>query len=103
MATFFGPQARITQTHGKLRAWRDIAAYACFHPAAALRQPKYREGLEEDFDKLPRALEAARKRAAERAAARAAGEPELSTQGDIPTDSPGADRPLPPSSQLTLL
>jgi uracil-DNA glycosylase family 4 len=64
MATFFGPQARITQMHGRLRAWGDIAAYACFHPAAALRQPKYREGIEEDFDKLPRVLIAARKRAA---------------------------------------
>ena len=49
------------------RPWRDIMAYACFHPAAALHQPKYREMLEQDFDGLPRALEAARKRAAERA------------------------------------
>ncbi|MFN8633446.1 MAG: uracil-DNA glycosylase [Chloroflexota bacterium] len=66
MATFFGPNARITQVHGTMRPWRDIMAYACFHPAAALHQPKYREGLEQDFDGLPKALEAARKRASER-------------------------------------
>jgi uracil-DNA glycosylase len=102
MATFFGPRARITQTHGKLRAWGDIAAYACFHPAAALRQPKYREGLEEDFDRLPRALEAARKRAAERDAAREAGETTPAAQGDIATDSPPGGCQPPPASQLTL-
>lgn len=64
MGYFFGPTAKITQVHGTLKAWRDIAVYACFHPAAALHQPKYREALEQDFDGLPRALEAARKRAA---------------------------------------
>ena len=67
MMQFFGPNARITQVHGTLRPWRDIMAYACFHPAAALHQPKYREMLEQDFDGLPKALEAARKRAAEQA------------------------------------
>jgi uracil-DNA glycosylase family 4 len=102
MATFFGPQARITQMHGRLRAWGDIAAYACFHPAAALRQPKYREGLEEDFDKLPRVLEAARKRAAERAAARAAGETEAPSQGDINTDTQQQGGQTPPPTQPTL-
>lgn len=103
MATFFGPQARITQMHGRLRAWGDIAAYACFHPAAALRQPKYREGLEEDFDKLPRALEAARKRAAERQAARASGDTTQPSQGDISTDAEPRGSESPSSaSQLTL-
>ena len=67
MMQFFGPSARITGVHGTVRPWRDILAYACFHPAAALHQPKYREMLEQDFDGLPGALEAARKRAAERA------------------------------------
>jgi uracil-DNA glycosylase family 4 len=65
MMQFFGPDARITRVHATVRPWRDIMAYACFHPAAALHQPKYREMLEEDFDGLPKALEAARKRAAE--------------------------------------
>ena len=66
MGQFFGPDARITRVHSTLRPWRDIMAYACFHPAAALHQPKYREMLEEDFDGLPKALEVARKRAADR-------------------------------------
>jgi DNA polymerase len=66
MATFFGPDARITRVHGTTRPWRDILAYACFHPAAALHQPKYREALEADFDGLPKALELARTRAAGR-------------------------------------
>ena len=70
MATFFGPQARITQVHWTIRPWRDMLAYACFHPAAALRQPKYREGLEQDFDGLPKALDVARKRAADRTSSR---------------------------------
>jgi uracil-DNA glycosylase family 4 len=67
MGYFIGTNARITQVHGTLKAWRDIAVYACFHPAAALHQPKYREMLEQDFDGLPQALEAARKRVANRA------------------------------------
>lgn len=66
MQKFFGPDARITRVHATMKPWRDILAYACFHPAAALHQPKYREALEEDFDGLPKALELARKRAAER-------------------------------------
>jgi len=104
MATFFGPQARITQTHGKLRKWRDIAVYACFHPAAALRQPKYREGIEQDFDALPRALEAARKLAAERTNAPAsapADEGMLVSASDTPIGSQPPAAPGP--GQMTLL
>ena len=68
MMTFFGPTAKISQVHGSLKPWRDILAYACFHPAAALHQPRFMEALQSDFDGLPGALEQARKRAAERAA-----------------------------------
>ncbi len=64
MATFFGPTVKISQVHGTTRPWREILAYACFHPAAALHQPKFREQLEEDFAGLPRALEQARERVA---------------------------------------
>ena len=67
MMTFFGPNAKISQVHGSLKPWRDILAYACFHPAAALHQPRFMEALQSDFDGLPKALEQARKRAAERA------------------------------------
>lgn len=104
MATFFGPQARITQTHGKLRKWRDIAAYACFHPAAALRQPKYREGLEQDFDALPRAVEAARKLAAERADTPASTPPTEGSPMSNPDAPLGSEPPAAPGpGQMTLL
>jgi uracil-DNA glycosylase len=63
MATFFGPTAKISQVHGTTTEWRGILAYACFHPAAALHQAKFRELLEQDFAGLPRALEKARERA----------------------------------------
>jgi uracil-DNA glycosylase len=91
MMQFFGPNARITQVHGTLRPWRERLAYACFHPAAALHQPKYREMLEQDFDGLPKALEAARKRAAERseggdqAAGVESGDAASQADGDAPS------------------
>jgi DNA polymerase len=91
MGQFFGPDARITRVHATLRPWRDILAYACFHPAAALHQPKYREMLEQDFDGLPKALETARKRAAERAE-----RPEQAKAGVAAADDGE------PPSQLTL-
>ena len=84
MATFFGPDVKISQVHGTARPWRDIMAYACFHPAAALHQPKFREALEQDFDGLPRALEQARQRAAS-AASQAAGP---LSPGDPPPERP---------------
>ncbi len=68
MATFFGPTVKISQVHGTAKPWRDILAYACFHPAAALHQPRYMDALREDFAGLPKALEQARQRAAERRA-----------------------------------
>jgi uracil-DNA glycosylase len=64
MTTFFGPTAKISQVHGTTKEWRGILAYACFHPAAALHQPRFKELLEQDFDGLPQALERARELAA---------------------------------------
>jgi DNA polymerase len=93
MGYFIGPSARITQVHGSLKAWRDIAVYACFHPAAALHQPKYREMLEQDFEGLPRALEAARKRAEARSSA---------AQAPDATDAAPADGLGDAPSQMTL-
>lgn len=86
MMQFFGPDARITRVHGSVRPWRNILAYACFHPAAALHQPKYREMLEEDFDGLPKALEQARKQAAlgSGASGGQAGSASSTTDGDDP-------------------
>ena len=92
MMQFFGPDARITRVHATTRPWRDILAYACFHPAAALHQPKYREMLEQDFDGLPKALELARKRAAERNE-----QSDLATVG-VSSDDGDGDAP----SQLSL-
>jgi uracil-DNA glycosylase len=73
MATFFGPTAKISQIHGTARPWRGIMAYACFHPAAALHQPRFREALEHDFAGIPAALEDARTRAAATGAETAGG------------------------------
>ncbi len=96
MTQFFGPDARITRVHATLRPWREILAYACFHPAAALHQPKYREMLEQDFDGLPRALEAARKQAAERAQ-----QPEQSKAG-VTGGASGAAEDGDPPSQMSM-
>ena len=95
MGYFFGPDARISRVHGTARPWRNIMVYACFHPAAALHQPKYREGLEQDFDGLPVALDQARRRAASTASGAPAG----------PCDAPEAENPNDdgnPPSQLTM-
>jgi uracil-DNA glycosylase family 4 len=100
MMQFFGPNARITQVHGTVRPWREILAYACFHPAAALHQPKYREMLEQDFDGLPRALEAARKRAAERA--QRSEQSSTSVASGATSAQPTSDEDGDAPSQLTL-
>ncbi|NJN82060.1 MAG: uracil-DNA glycosylase [Caldilineaceae bacterium] len=63
------PGAAITRIHGQIRnIGRGRVAVAMFHPAAALRNPKWRTEFERDFDKLPpliaramRANEAARR------------------------------------------
>lgn len=94
MATFFGPDARITRVHGTIKPWRDILSYACFHPAAELHQPKYREMLEQDFDGLPKALERARQLARERQA--------NGGGMGVPTASAGRDADDEPPAQLTL-
>ncbi len=65
LEAFFGPNARISQVHGTTKPWRNILAFASFHPAAALHQPRYRESLEQDFAALPKALEQAQQRYAE--------------------------------------
>jgi uracil-DNA glycosylase len=96
MGYFFGPNARITQVHATVRPWNDLLVYACFHPAAALHQPKYREMLEQDFDGLPAALDAARRRAAQRA-----GSPPSGT-GPSTSSKPGDDPDDGPPSQLTM-
>jgi len=83
MMTFFGPSAKISQVHGTIKPWHDILAYACFHPAAALHQPRFMEALQQDFAGLPKALEQARERAAARAL-----EPDAGPAADDPDEGP---------------
>ncbi len=68
MQRFF-PGQRITRIHGRIRnIGRGRVAMALFHPAAALRNPAWREQFEADLQKLPPLI--ARARAADEAAAR---------------------------------
>ncbi len=50
----------ITQVHGRPQAQaiagRSVRIYPLFHPAAALRTPRVREQLREDFSRLPALL-----------------------------------------------
>jgi uracil-DNA glycosylase family 4 len=89
MMTFFGPDARISRIHGTTKPWHDLLVYACFHPAAALHQPKYREALEQDFDGLQAALEQARQHAARRSGGgndvKAPAASDATDDGDSPT------------------
>ena len=52
MERFF-PGAKISAIHGQAKKVGDRLVVAMFHPAAALHQPRFREPLIEDFQKLP--------------------------------------------------
>jgi len=55
MAYFF-PKESISQIHGKLREWKNLAVVPFYHPAAGLYRDKMRQNIEEDFKQLPRIL-----------------------------------------------
>ncbi|MCC9077888.1 uracil-DNA glycosylase [Litorilinea aerophila] len=56
------PNGTITKIHGQVRnIGRGRVAMAMFHPAAALRNPRWREAFEKDMQKLPPLIERARK------------------------------------------
>ncbi len=56
------PDGSITRIHGQVRnIGRGRVALAMFHPAAALRNPEWREAFERDMRKLPPLIERARK------------------------------------------
>jgi uracil-DNA glycosylase family 4 len=55
MARWF-PGESISRIHGQQRQFGALWVFPCFHPAAALRQERYRELLEADFLKLPALL-----------------------------------------------
>jgi DNA polymerase len=47
------PNASISQIHGRPRRIGDVIVLPLFHPAAALHQPRFREAIEQDFQKIP--------------------------------------------------
>jgi len=55
-----GSQEGITRVHGvpqqRQLGGREVTLYPLFHPAAALRTPRVKEQLSEDFARLPRLL-----------------------------------------------
>lgn len=54
------PDERITRVHGKgFRLGRRLIV-PMFHPAAALHREQWRPALEQDFDRLPRLIDAVR-------------------------------------------
>ncbi len=56
MARYF-PNGKITQIHGQPKFEDGRAYYPLFHPAAVLRNPDLRRGMEEDFKRLLEVLE----------------------------------------------
>lgn len=60
MAGFF-PGRSISQAHGATRRGDGVIYFALYHPAAALRQEKLRQVLQQDFLKLPAILAEAEK------------------------------------------
>ena len=61
MAKFL-PFAKISEIHGKPQWVNGRLVVPMYHPAAALHQPKWRPTLIDDFSRLPRWIEEARKR-----------------------------------------
>ncbi len=55
MARYF-PKATISRIHGQPKRVGDMIYYPMFHPAAALHQPRYRRGIEQDMLKIPKLL-----------------------------------------------
>lgn len=50
---YFMPDAKISQSHGKIFKIKDVLIYPLYHPAAALRATAVMEALEKDFKRLP--------------------------------------------------
>lgn len=48
----FFPNESISKARGKPRPWNGVTVYPMYHPAAALRNPKLRTSLEDDFRSL---------------------------------------------------
>jgi len=54
------PKASITKIHGQPKRVDNRLVVPMFHPAAALRNPKWMDWMTEDFDRLPELVEEAR-------------------------------------------
>jgi DNA polymerase len=67
MARWF-PNEKITVIHGKAKRFGNVMVVPMFHPAAALRNVNLRPVLIEDFKKLPKYIEEAKKAPAASAA-----------------------------------
>lgn len=81
MAWFF-PRDAISKVHGKLRRLGNRHYYHVYHPAAALHAGNLRKVIQEDFSRIPAALEKARGSAPELVAVAAVAEP-ATTQGRL--------------------
>jgi DNA polymerase len=53
----FFPDESISKARGKPRTWNGTIVYPMYHPAAALRNPRLRTSLEDDFRSLTTLLE----------------------------------------------
>ena len=85
------PQQTISRAHGNLLYKDGMAVYPIYHPAAALRQQRLRDVIQEDFRQLPTVLEQVRSRAAE-----------TSPENPAADDQRGSTTE-PPDEQLSLL
>jgi len=57
--TWFFPDARISNDHGRMLRWKGYLVFPLYHPAAALRSGNIRTLLEADMKRLPQAMVAA--------------------------------------------
>ena len=57
---WFFPKEPIGKMHGQLKAKDDLNIFPMYHPAAALHAANMRSVIEEDFRKIPAALEQAK-------------------------------------------
>jgi len=81
------PKGKITKIHGQPKYEGGYAYYPIFHPAAALRNPRLRHDMEEDFKRLLEVIAEVKRR-------RESGDFEATTADDANDDPP---------EQLTLL
>jgi uracil-DNA glycosylase family 4 len=100
----FRPGERIGQAHGTSRDASPASgaeaaqAFAMYHPAYAVRDPRNEATLFDDIGRLPAALVEARKRREGETSQPAPGPPPGAGAGDLAADAPEADRPSPMSS-----